>query len=48
MPEDPAGVVRRYLALFDQRDGSRFHEVLAPNLQAYHPDGTLAFDGRDA
>jgi ketosteroid isomerase-like protein len=48
MPEDPATVVRRYLALFEQGDESRFEEVLAPDLQAYYPDGTLASDGRDA
>jgi ketosteroid isomerase-like protein len=48
MPDDAAGIVRRYLALFEQPDESRFEEVLAPGLQVYHPDGALAFDGRDA
>jgi SnoaL-like domain len=40
--------VRRYLALFAQPDATRFEEVLAPGLQAYSPDGNLAFDGRAA
>jgi hypothetical protein len=40
--------VRRYLELFEQTDASRFEEVLAPGLKAYFPDGTVAFDGRDA
>ena len=48
MAEGHAAVVRRYLALFEQSDASRFEDVLAPGLRAYHPDGTLAFDGRDA
>jgi len=48
MPDGPAEVVRRYLALFEQPDATRFASVLAPDLKAYSPDGTLAFDGRDA
>ena len=45
---DAADVVRRYLALFEQDDTQRFAEVLAPDLRVYSPEGTLAFDGRDA
>jgi|1185.fasta_scaffold27340_3 ketosteroid isomerase-like protein len=48
MPDAPADVIRRYLALFEQGDPQRFEDVLAPDLKAYSPDGTLAFDGRDA
>ena len=48
MPDSPAEVVRRYLALFEQGDPQRFEEVLAPDLKTYSPDGTLAFEGRDA
>jgi ketosteroid isomerase-like protein len=48
MADTPIEVVRRYLALFEQPDPAGFAEVLAPDLKAYSPDGTLAFDGRDA
>jgi len=48
MPDAPADVVRRYLALFEQGDPQRFADVLAPDVKTYSPDGTLAFDDRDA
>ena len=46
--EENIAVVRRYLQLFEQGDAQRFEEVIHEELVAYYPDGSLAFQGREA
>src|SRR5215204_4165939 len=46
--EENIAVVRRYLQLFEQDDAQRFEEVIHEELVAYYPDGSLAFQGREA
>jgi len=46
--DENIAVVRRYLQLFEQDDPDRFAEVIHEDLVAFYPDGSIAFQGRDA